>query len=347
MVGDYINKSQSINTEFYCDYINLLASKEVSESGKLSLNKLVDFLKIIINLFFQLVRKRPNICYLALTVTGLAFFRDVVIVMLLKVFRIKRVYHLHNKGVSKFQNKKLYRYFYSFVFKDAEVIILSKYLYPDIKDFVSENKVHVCPNGIPYNKKQRGQGQEKNSRFPTILFLSNLIESKGVFLLLEACSRLRGKGLDFQCLFVGGVGDITVEVFNEQVRSKGLVDNVKYLGRKYGDEKDEIFSSADIFAFPTYYYYETFGLVNLEAMQYELPVISTYEGGIPDIIDDGKTGFLIPQKDVEALTEKLETLIKDPDLRRKMGVAGRKKFEERFTLQKFEENLIKSIKLSI
>lgn len=61
-------------------------------------------------------------------------------------------------------------------------------------------------------------------------------------------------------------------------------------------EKIAVFSKTDIFAFPTYYHNETFGLVNLEAMQYSIPFASTLEGEIPDVIDDGNTGFFSSSK---------------------------------------------------
>jgi glycosyltransferase involved in cell wall biosynthesis len=74
-------------------------------------------------------------------------------------------------------------------------------------------------------------------------------------------------------------------------------------------------------------------------MQYSIPVVSTFEGAIPDLVEDGVNGFLVPQKDSLALANKLETLIKDLNLRNKMGLAGRAKYEADFTLGKFEKNL--------
>ena len=74
-------------------------------------------------------------------------------------------------------------------------------------------------------------------------------------------------------------------------------------------------------------------------MQHSIPIISTLEGGIPDIIEDGITGFLIAPKNVEDLASKLELLIKNHDLRIQMGIAGRKKYEQQFTQQIFENRL--------
>jgi len=71
-----------------------------------------------------------------------------------------------------------------------------------------------------------------------------------------------------------------------------------------------------------------------------LPVISTFEGGIPDIVQEGITGFLVPQRDSLALSNQLERLILDPELRFKMGNAARKEFESEFKLGHFELRLI-------
>jgi glycosyltransferase involved in cell wall biosynthesis len=84
-------------------------------------------------------------------------------------------------------------------------------------------------------------------------------------------------------------------------------------------------------------------LVLIEAMQHALPVISTPEGAIPDMVNDGITGFLVPRKDVTLLAEKIKLLITDPDLRIKMGEAGYRKYQEEFTLKSFEKKFLNII----
>lgn len=111
------------------------------------------------------------------------------------------------------------------------------------------------------------------------------------------------------------------------------------MGAKYGVEKDTLFRNTDIFVFPTFYHNECFPIVLLEAMQYGLPCISTDEAGIPDIIDDGQTGLIIPKKNSIALAKSIEKLINDRILCLQMGQAGRKKYEESFTLDVFEKNI--------
>tara|TARA_Y100001935_G_scaffold186873_1_gene155320 strand:- start:4386 stop:5426 length:1041 start_codon:yes stop_codon:yes gene_type:complete len=335
MVGEYIKESFRINESFNTRYINLLASKNVSDSGKVSVGKIIAFISIWFQLLKELIQNKPHLCYLAISSTGAAFFRDVLLVILLKVFGVRRIYHMHNKGVKTHGKQKLYDFFYSFMFKDTDVIMLSEYLYEDVDDYVDKQQVHVCPNGIP----ETDFVESVQSKDVSLLYLSNLIESKGVFVLLEACRRLKNRGLDFKCTFIGGEGDVSESRINQLIKEKGLEQQLVYAGKKYGEEKEQAFSKADIFVFPTYYDKECLPLVLIEAMQHRLPVVSTYEGGIRDLVDSDETGYLVEQRNVDELVEKLEALIINKSLRIEMGEAGRKKYEARFTLQKFEERM--------
>jgi len=339
IVGQSIKNSFKINNYFECRYINLLVSLTIDDTGKTGFLKIIRFIGVWIKLLNELLKKKPDLCYFALTATGTAFYKDVLLIALLRIAHVKRIYHLHNKGITQHQYNKINKFLYGFVFKDADVILLSTALYQDIKLFVPESRVSICPNGVEDTFPDFKPRFNLNNSKVKIIFLSNLIESKGVFILLDACYLLQQKNIDFECDFIGAEGDVTVSRFNEKVIQYQLTSKVHFLGKKYGYEKNKIFDSADIFAFPSYYSNECFPLVLLEAMNAGLPVISTFEGGIPDIIDDGVTGFLIPQKDSEALAEKLEVLIKSPSLRIQMGKAGRHKFKLEFTIDIFEQKL--------
>ena len=338
IVGEFIKSSSIINDKFSCRYINLLASKKISDSGYFSITKIINFLIVLLKLNFELIFQRPKITYLALSTTGFALYKDLIIVIILKNFRIKRVYHLHNKGVSLNSNHRIKKMIYKFIFKDADVIILSKHLYYDIQEFVPTDKLHICPNGVENIKVH---DKIKKTDHINILFLSNLIESKGVFILLEALSLVKSENIEFQATFVGNEGDISKDKFNEVLKVLNLTENVKYLGAKYSSEKEEILNQSDIFVFPTYYPKECFPLVLLEAMQFSLPIISTYEGGIADIVESDVNGFLVKQKNIEELVDKLKKLIHNKDLREEMGRNSREKFITNFTLEKFENNMIK------
>lgn len=103
--------------------------------------------------------------------------------------------------------------------------------------------------------------------------------------------------------------------------------------------KEAFFNNADIFVFPTYYTGECFPLVLLEAMQHSVPCISTKEGAIADIIDDGYTGLLSESKNVNDLADKIAWMMDHIDERSQMGNNGYKKYEKIFTISAFENIL--------
>ena len=336
MVGKYILESEKINLAFTCKYIDLGTSGSIDEIGRGGLQKIGRYLCILFKVIFLLVSFRPHLCYIAITTQGLGFYKDSIIALIVRFFRIKRVYHFHNKGVESKHNNMFDHLLYRLVFQKAYVIILSKYLHKDVEKYVPKNRLFICANGIPEISSILKPNQRKSKT--KCLFLSNLLKSKGVFLLLDSIKYLQGQNHNlFFVSFVGGEGDITGKEFTSRINNLGISQYAAYLGGIFGDEKNHIFSSSDIFVHPTFN--DCFPLVIIEAMQHSLPVISTYEGGIPDIVKDGETGFLVPKNDPVALAEKLELLIKNPELRNQMGQAGRKRYEELFKLDKFEKNL--------
>jgi glycosyltransferase involved in cell wall biosynthesis len=199
MVGKYIQDSVLINEELNCRYINLSTSRSIDEIGKGGVEKLWRYLGILFQTFWNLVVFRPAIVYLTLTAKGSGFYKDALLALLIKGFGMKVVYHFHNKGVSERQNYKIDNWLYKKVFKNAEIILLSRHLYPDIQKYVQEEQVHYCPNGIPdaFSTMPTKRQSEENTKV-TILFLSNLIESKGLFVLLHACAILQQKNIPFE-----------------------------------------------------------------------------------------------------------------------------------------------------
>jgi len=345
LVGKYIESSTLINKEFCTRYINLATSTKLTESGKGSIKKVVGLFKIQLEIIRALLKNRFDLCYVTLNSSGPGFYKDLLVVILLKIFQKKTIYHFHNKGVALSEKSKINHFLYRFVFKDSKCILLSPKLFYDIKHYVEENNVYYCPNGVSFKKGVDYIQLTRQLDMCRLLFLSNMMKDKGVLVLLDACKLLKEKGLSFTCDFVGGWADITEEAFNRVVVENGLFDIIKAHGPKYDQEKSDFYAKANVFVLPTYN--DAFPLVHLEAMHHGLAIVSTSEGGIPDIVVDEQTGFLVPKGDVLALVQKLELLILDPRLREKMGIEAKKRFEIFFTLERFEQNLTSILKKAI
>ena len=347
MMGKYIHDSELIHEEFDCKYINLTTAKSLQDIGKGGIRKLWKFVCLLGKIVKAVIGFKPQLVYVTPNACGGAFYKDFVVVQLLKLMGLRVVAHYHNKGVATRQNRwlddKLYRRF----FKGIKVILLAEALYKDVEKYVSLENVCICPNGIPETLTEEPSA-ERHNKVPHLLFLSNMLVSKGVFVLLDACKILKDKGYSFVCEFVGGeTAEIDAAKFNEEVKKRGLNEIAFYKGKKYDEEKSRAFEKADIFTFPTFYPNETFGLVNLEAMEHKLPVVSTNEGGIVDVIKNGENGLIAEKENPLSLADCIEKLLDAKQLREKMGEDGYHKFKADFTLNAFENKLFESINKSL
>jgi glycosyltransferase involved in cell wall biosynthesis len=163
-----------------------------------------------------------------------------------------------------------------------------------------------------------------------------LAESKGLLVLLAALETLAAKGLPFEAVLVGEwQGDEIRREASARLAGSGLDRHVRVAGVLTGDALWRQYAASHIFCFPSHFEAETFGLVVAEAMQFELPVVATAWRGIPSVVQDGVTGFLVPPRDPEAVAAQLAQLIGDPSLRRTMGEAGRRRYLERFGMDEY------------
>lgn len=340
MMSMYIKNSKLINDNARCDYVNLSTSRSMDEIQKFSIKKIFRFLYSYLKTFIYLVTRRYDTCYLATSCFGIPFLKDAPFVLMCKLFCNNVIIHFHNKGMKEYSSKPFYKWIYHLVYKHTTVILLSELLYDDVKGVIKKEQVRICPNGIPELINSPKTESKKNNPIPTILFLSNLIESKEVICLLDACKILRDQGCEFICNLVGGeTKEINIERINKEISNRGLGTYVFYKGRAYGLEKERYYNNADIFVFPTYYAQECFPVVLLEAMQHRLPCVSSYEGAIPEIIEHGYNGLLCNPHDVDSLAHCLKNLINNKEGRGRMGANSLSFYETKYKLTNFESTL--------
>jgi glycosyltransferase involved in cell wall biosynthesis len=336
-INQLVVENPLLKDQFAIRVLPLNYVQAISEIGKFQWKKYLLFLGYWFRLLYLLITYRADAAYFVPCVSGTTFLRDCAYVLLLRLFRVRTILHLHAKGIADGINHPIYRRLYSWFFKNAWVVALSPGLYRDVSGFVSEDRVRYLPNGTDFDSgnemkpKRCGQIQ--------FLFLSNLVVTKGPMTLLEACRILKDQGLDFSTVFVGNpTKEIDSDLFNARIRESGLDDRVKYLGPKYGAEKCEILASSHVMVFPTFK--DCFPLVLLEAMAYALPVISTFEGAIPEIVDDGQTGLLVKDRDPVALAAAMGRFIRQPDLIEEYGQRGKAKFQANYTLDAFRQRSV-------
>src|SRR5262249_47447352 len=146
---------------------------------------------------------------------------------------------------------------------------------------------------------------------PMLLAVGRLVEKKGFPFLLEACRWLKDRGCEFQCQLVGGTGAREQQIIS-LIDELGLADTVVLRPAVTQEELQQIYQQATLFVLPCQIAEnnDRDGIPNVlvEAMAVGLPVISTNISGIPELIEHGVSGWLVPQKDARALAEAIAEL---------------------------------------
>lgn len=176
---------------------------------------------------------------------------------------------------------------------------------------------------------------KSNGEKPVVLSVGNLIPSKGHAVLLKAVSALSVRHPHLSCRIIGEGPERGRLI--RLAHELGITDRVQFLGRQSRAAVAEAIRGCDVFALPSSY--EGLGCVYLEAMAAAKPAIGCTGQGINDVIQAGKNGRLIEPHDVRGLTETLDALLSQPDLRRRIGQAARQSIVEAFTLEHQAERL--------
>ncbi len=169
---------------------------------------------------------------------------------------------------------------------------------------------------------------EPDNKIPEILCVGRLVPAKGQHILLSACGILKERGLRFSLVFVGdGEDRPSLENLAQEL---GIKDQVIFTGAIGQDQVVPYYNRADIFALVSFA--EGVPVVLMESMAKEIPSVSTKITGIPELIDNLENGILITPSDIGGLAGALETLIRDKELRIKLGRQGRNKVIEHYNL---------------
>lgn len=176
----------------------------------------------------------------------------------------------------------------------------------------------------------------------SIVCIGSLEEKKGQTYLIEACRSLQETGFSFTCQLVGeGADRVALE---RQIHQAGLEKRVRLLGGRSQPYVRALLQTADVVALPSIMTkagkMEGIPVALMEPLACGVPVVSTRTSGIPELVEDGVTGLLVPPNDAAALAEALLRLARDPALRERLGTAGREKVLREFDLARSAEQLV-------
>jgi glycosyltransferase involved in cell wall biosynthesis len=187
---------------------------------------------------------------------------------------------------------------------------------------VQQDRIRIIPRGIDVGQFDRKEEKVARDNI-RIVWYGRIGRSKGVIVLLRAFNLLRKNCQNVELLIGGEVWE--PEYYRELVEYKKAVnlEEVRFTG--FVSDLPLFLHQADIFVLPSLE--ETFGIVNLEAMASGLPIVASSVGGVPEYVADNETGLLVPPGDPTKLAEKLQILVTDAKLRKKMGSKGRERAE--------------------
>jgi glycosyltransferase involved in cell wall biosynthesis len=195
------------------------------------------------------------------------------------------------------------------------------------------------PNGVdlPADTPRHDVGRGQPVR---ILFVGLHSADKGIRTVLESTRVLRERGANIRVLTLGEWPSAAERRFCEEfVQCHGLSGVVEFGGLRAGPDKWRAYAASDIFFFPTRYEYEIMPLVVIEAMACGLPVVATRWRGIPDLVRDGQTGFLVESGATADGVERIEGLVRDAALRAQLGAAGRERYLAEFTVRRYQDRM--------
>lgn len=255
-----------------------------------------------------------------------------------KILNKKTIVHFHSFS-PKTTIRGKYSFLYKYLFCNANcVIVLSDYWKNEVKSFLPDVNVEILYNPCLRDISELACGcaeyQGPKAKTYSILFAGTINHRKGYDVLINAFGKIAHKYPDWTVVLAGN-GEIEKGI--EISKKLGIENQTTWLGWVNGEKKEHAFQNATLFCLPSYA--EGFPMSVLDAWSYGLPVITTPVGGIPDIAIDGENMLLFPPGDTNALSDCLERLITDIELRAKISRASLLFARSRFNLDTINQEL--------
>jgi glycosyltransferase involved in cell wall biosynthesis len=319
-------------------HLQMSFSDSAISVGRFQFKKVYHLFHLIVNSIFLRIKHKINVLYYFPSGPNLnPILRDFILLIIIRPFFDRTILHFRAAGLSDYLMQKN---------RILQKIILLPYSYPDIAiqlsslnpedgKYVHAKKIVFVPNGIEDRFDPQKRVNKRNRSTVNILFVGALHKSKGIYNFIEAANIIREKNENVIFNVLGEFYDKQVEEdILHFIDINDLHQIVKLNGIKLDHEKWIYFYQADVFCFPTYFESESFGNVLLEAMMFELPIVGTKWRAIPELIQDNVNGLLVNPNDSKDLAAKLLILIMEPEKRLLLGLNGRKRYLDKYTLDK-------------
>ncbi|WP_395546972.1 MULTISPECIES: glycosyltransferase [unclassified Lacrimispora] len=263
---------------------------------------------------------------------------------LMSNYKGKVVVSWHSDIVRQKKMMKFYKPLMEKFLNRADIILVATQGHIDGSDYLPKyrNKCRIIPYGVEPRIEELAdkyliKGKVENTKVDKpvkFLFIGRLVYYKGCDVLIEAFSRVKNAEL-----WVVGTGPLE-ESLKQKVRDLDISEKVRFRGVISDDEMVECICSCDALVLPSVIKSEAFGLVQLEAMVFEKPVINTnLPSGVPYVSIDKETGLTVEPGSVEQLTKAMQWLADHEDARKTMGKRGRQRVKRYFTTKDMLDNI--------
>jgi glycosyltransferase involved in cell wall biosynthesis len=298
--------------------------------GPLQIFRVMHSFRLFARLIKAVIQHHAQVVYI-MSPSLMGFYEKGVMALVCKLLGTRTVIHLLGGGFKNFYERSFFnRILIRFLLRRCDAVAtVSEYWRSYVAKMVPQNKVWIIPNPVEAKKflelKEKGFERKK----VIFLFAGAITSYKGIRDLLEAVQKARDSMQTAKVRIIGD-GDLMDEC-QKKVKEEQLDDTISFLGYVSEEEKIRLFRTSDVFVLPSHM--DAFPVAILEAMSAGMPVVSTMVGGIPSIVHEGETGFLVPPGDINALSQRMIRLIEDPDLREKMGQRAAKYVSENFDVE--------------
>jgi glycosyltransferase involved in cell wall biosynthesis len=332
---------RAVRDEFCVIHLDIADRRPISTMGRIDLRNVMLAAYHGVKYLWLLLRRKPDIVYMPVAQDRLAFLRDSLFLIPARLLSKQVVVHLHGGYFATFYRlasppmRSLIRYCLG---RSARAIVLGTSLENMFEGILPPERVRVIPNGIPDYFGDMRRHHSNNGHRRTILFLSTLVKEKGILDVIKALPTIANLVPDVRAVFAGEwYRAEDKRAAQEIVREFNLQSHVEFLGSVIPPQKNEVLREADLFVMPSKNEGQPFAI--LEAMAAGLPVVSTNVGCIPETVINGVNGFIVKPGNADELACRIVSLLADGDLRRRMGEAGRSRFLEHYSLDRFSTQL--------
>lgn len=301
--------------------------------------KIYHFITSFFKYIQMIIIHKPVLIYLPLSKKFLALLRDSAYFWTAQLFRVHVVSELAGMAFYFLKGNKIQHFYGKLVLsKLTNLRVLSKTIAKEMKNY-GIKKVHLSDNGVAVYNKAKYQPESNNNLFQ-ILYVGTLSTQKGFNILVKALNELLKRGYSLNLHALGEWISPEFESFiKKYITMSELWGKIVFHGLKFGKEKWDIYSNSQILVLPSFS--EGQPLTILEGLGCGIPIVSTRVGGIPEIIVDGVNGYLIDPGSIEQLSDSIEKLLLDKDLRVNISNANIALYKKRFTIEKYLESQVR------